>query len=94
MKTKIEVERIDDGEFQVTVTEGTSKSSHRVTLKPEDYTRLTEGKVEPPELVRKSFEFLLEHERKESILGRFDLMEIARYFPTFEREIKQRAVSA
>jgi len=52
--------------------------------------RLTGGKMEPEELVRHSFEFLLEREPKESILGRFDLSVIGRYFPEFEREIKLR----
>jgi hypothetical protein len=33
---------------------------------------------------------LLEHEPKESILPRFDLLEIARYFPSFERDLQQK----
>jgi hypothetical protein len=90
MAARIVVERIGDGEFSVRVVEGTSESSHRVTLKPEDYQRLSGGKVEAQELVRRSFEFLLENEPKESILGRFDLSVIGRYFPNFEREIKRR----
>jgi hypothetical protein len=90
MKPKIDVQKIGDEEFQVVVVEGTTRSSHRVTLKADDYNRLSAGKVEPHELIRKSFEFLLEHESKESILTSFDLMEIGRYFPSFEREIKQR----
>jgi hypothetical protein len=40
--------------------------------------------------VRRSFEFLLDNEPKESILARFDLAVIGRYFPQFEREIKRR----
>ena len=46
--------------------------------------------MEPEELIRKSFEFLLEHEPKESILSRFDLTVISRYFPEYEGEIKKR----
>jgi hypothetical protein len=90
MAAKIDVQQIDSREFDVRVTEGESQSSHRVTVKPEDYQRLTGGKVETQELVRRSFEFLLDNEPKESILGRFDLSIIARYFPNFEREIKRR----
>ena len=37
-----------------------------------------------------AFEFLLENEPKESILGRFDLPLIGRYFPNFESEIRRR----
>ena len=45
---------------------------------------------EPPEdLVRRSFVFLLAREPKESILGRFDLPLIGRYFPEYEREIRR-----
>lgn len=90
MAAKIVVERIGDGEFSVRVIEGASETSHRVTVKPDDCQRLTGGKVEAKELVRRSFEFLLENEPKESILGRFDLSIIGRYFPNFEREIKRR----
>jgi len=90
MAAKIDVEVLADGAFRVRVTEGASQSSHRVTLKPEDYARLTNGKTEPAELVRRSFEFLLEREPKESILRQFDLAVISRYFPEFDREIQRR----
>lgn len=90
MAAKIEVEQVGEGEFRVRVIEGKNETSHRVTLKPEDYERLAKGKAEPAELVRRSFEFLLENEPKESILARFDLSVIGRYFPQFEREMKRR----
>jgi hypothetical protein len=87
---KLQVEQLQDGVFQVKVSEGARESSHRVTLQTEYYQRIAGGKVEPAELVRRSFEFLLEHEPKESILSKFDLSDISRYFPNFEREIKGR----
>jgi hypothetical protein len=90
MTPKIEVEKLGDQEFQVRVTEDSTQTSHRVTLKMADYDRLAGGKVEPAELVRRSFEFLLENESKESILRQFDLTVISRYFPDFEHEIKRR----
>ena len=34
-----------------------------------------------------AFQFLLDREPKESILGRFDVAVISRYFPEFEREL-------
>ncbi len=79
-----------DGEFRVRVIDGRNESSHRVTLTAEYYKRLTDRKIEPQELVKRSFEFLLEREPKESILGQFDLQVIARYFPEYDREIKRR----
>lgn len=90
MAAHIEVEKLGDEEFLVRVREGASESSHCVTLRPVDYQRLAGGKISAEELVRKSFEFLLERESKESILPRFDLTVIGRYFPEFEREMKRR----
>jgi len=90
MASRIEVEAIKDGEFRVRVIDSKNESSHRVTVNPEHYNRLTGGKIEAKELVRRSFEFLLEREPKESILGQFDLQVIGRYFPEYEREIKRR----
>jgi hypothetical protein len=90
MAATIEVEKIDNSKFRVRVIEAGSETTHDVTVSPNDYTRLTSGKTEPEELVRRSFEFLLEREPKESILTRFDLPVIGRYFPEYEREIRRR----
>jgi hypothetical protein len=90
MAARIEVEKLGDEEFLVRVSEGSSETKHHVTLKPRDFQKLAGGKVSPEELIRKSFEFLLERESKESILSRFDLPLIGRYFPEYEREIKRR----
>jgi hypothetical protein len=87
---KIEVEKTDPTHFRVRVIEAGSESTHHVTLDTKDHVRLAGGAAEPEELIRKSFEFLLEREPKESILGRFDLSVISRYFPEYEREIKKR----
>ena len=90
MAAKIEVEKLDASQFRVRVIEGGSESTHQITIDPKDYARLAGGVVEPEELVRKSFQFLLERESKESIMGRFDLSVISRYFPEYEREIKKK----
>ena len=90
MAAKIEVEKIDQFRFRVRITEGGSETTHDVTVGPDDYTKLTGEKIQPEELVRRSFEFLLEREPKESILARFDLSVISRYFPEYEREIRGR----
>jgi hypothetical protein len=87
---KIEVEKVDASHFRVHVIEAGSKSTHQVTLDPKDYARLAGATAEPEELIRKSFQFLLEREPKESILSRFDLSVIRRYFPEYEHEIKRK----
>jgi hypothetical protein len=87
---KIEVEKVDATHFVARVTERGSTSTHHVTLDLQDHAKLAGGKASPEELIRKSFEFLLEREPKESIQTRFYLPVIGRYFPEYEREIKKR----
>jgi hypothetical protein len=87
---KIEIQKLAAFDFRVRVIEGSSLSTHRVTLNPKDFEKLSRGKSTPEELVRRSFEFLLEREPKESILARFDVSVISRYFPEYENEIARR----
>ena len=82
----IRVEKQDGDTFRVTVEDGGS-SSHRVTLSDDYHRKLTGGSLSKEELVKKSFEFLLEREPKEAILGSFDLPVIGRYFPEYENSI-------
>ena len=93
MPATLQVEKKKEGEFLVTVTEGRSQSSHRVTVRQDYYEKLSGGKVSAEELVRRSFEFLLEREPKESILSQFDLTVIMRYFPDYEQKIQKRLAS-
>jgi len=91
--TEIDVVRTEDGDpfvFQVTVMEQTGLTRHRVTLRWTDYERLSGGAASPEALVSESFRFLLEREPKEAILRSFDLPVIGRYFPEYERSIRQR----
>ena len=82
----IEVQRVDDKTYRVVVEEA-STTVHTVTLDSAYYHKLTAGKVTPEELVRKSFEFLLERESNASILRTFALPVIGQYFPEYERTI-------
>ena len=90
VSVRIEVDEVKQSEFKVRLIEGTSETTHRVTLKQDYYRRLSGGKIEPNELIRRSFEFLLAREPKESILPQFDLPLIGRYFPEYERELKRK----
>jgi hypothetical protein len=74
----------------VTVREGSSQTQHEVTLSRQAYDQLSRGRVSPEALVPESFAFLLEREPKQSILGRFDLTVIGRYFPEFEADLRRR----
>lgn len=75
---------------QVTVGDGGSETRHSVTFTRADFQRLATGGESPENLVRRSFEFLLAREQKESILRSFALPEIGRYFPEYEREMGKR----
>jgi hypothetical protein len=65
-------------------------TEHDVTVPQTDLARLAPGASDPTELVRASFEFLLEREPATSILRSFELSEIERYFPEYPREIAGR----
>lgn len=86
---RIEVQPVARSEFtfRVVVADG-STTEHEVTLGPDDVERL--GAPDARTLVRESFEFLLEREPKESILQRFELAVIGRYFPEWESEMRTR----
>jgi len=73
---------------QVIVGEAGSETRHSVTLTRSDFQRLTTSGGTPQALIRRSFEFLLAREPKESILRSFALPDIGRYFPEYEREIR------
>jgi hypothetical protein len=83
----IDVEQKNQDEFGVVVGEKGDQRQYMVTLDDDYYQLLTQGKVSKEELIRKSFQFLLEREPKESILSRFNLRVINNYFPEFEKEI-------
>ena len=83
----ITVTPIDATTFKVIVEAGTT-TTHKVTVKPSYYEKLTGQRVTPAVLVEKSFEFLLERESNTSILRSFDLPVIGQYFPEYERVIK------
>jgi hypothetical protein len=69
---------------EVSVDDGGETTRHTVTVSAADLERWGGGgPVE--DLVRRSFEFLLEREPPSSILRRFDLSVIRRYFPEYDQ---------
>jgi len=75
----------------VSVEHGDERTRHAVTVSAADAQRWGGG-YQPPEvadLVRRSFEFLLEREPPGSILREFDLSVIQRYFAEYETRIKR-----
>ena len=67
--------------------EGAGESRHHVTMSREMCERLMAGNHTLERCLEAAFRFLLDREPKESILRRFDVTVISRYFPEFEQEL-------
>ena len=83
---RVSVESSGVAIYRVVVTQGRATTTHEVTVTPEDVARYAPGAT-PERLLEASFEFLLEREPASSILSRFALPVIERYFPEYRREI-------
>ena len=82
----IEVKKINDGLFEVLIThDGTT--SHLITLNQIDYEKYSHNQSTPEELIKASFQFLLDRESNQSILKKFALNVIENYFPEYPDEL-------
>jgi len=84
----ITLQKLDDATYEVAIS-GRTPTVHTVSVDPAYADKLTAGRMSVEELLQRSFDFLLEREPNTSILRRFDLSVIARYFPDYERVIGQ-----
>lgn len=87
MSDSIDITRTGDTTFRV-VVHSKVNTTHEVTVQPHYHTRLAGTSATPEQLIRKSFEFLLEREPNTAILRSFDLHVIGQYFPEFETSMK------
>ena len=78
-------------EVKITESDGSgSNTTHQITMNKDYYMDMTErGRIIPEEFIKKSFEFLLYRESKDSILQQFDIAMINDYFPEYEIEMKK-----
>lgn len=86
----IEVTRIREGmplQFRVVVRDDSGETRHEVTMSAEAFALLAAGVRKPELCIEAAFRFLLDREPKESILRKFDVAQIARYFPEFTQEM-------
>ena len=76
----------------VRIVEPDGSTDHEVLVDEIDLPAALDGADTPDveRLVSATFGFLLEHEPKESILRRFDLSVVRRYFPDYPAEIARR----
>ena len=84
----INVKKQTEDTFMVEVEVKGYKTTHKVHLDDDYYQRLTSGKIDKEELIKRSFEFLLDRESNRTILSEFDLQVINRYFPEYENVMK------
>ena len=73
----------------VTLGEDAAATTHEVSVDREVLDDLAPGAT-PEELVRVSFEFLLEREPRESIMREFELPIIGRFFGDYRDEMLRR----
>lgn len=92
----IDIKAQTDVTFAVTVTvtvtgtgtvSASTHTTHIVTVSDDYHYTLTKGVISKEQLIALSFDFLLAREANTSILARFELPVIARYFPEYETDI-------
>jgi hypothetical protein len=88
--TEIAISPRGEREFLVELSEGGRRTTHRVTAPERLGGGLELRREDLSEVVRRSFEFLLEREPAASILSQFSLDDISRYFPEYEQELARR----
>ena len=90
MNTTVRCEPTDGGwQCSVTVGDDAAATVHDVSVDRGTLDDLAPG-MEPEELVRISFEFLLEREPRESIMRSFELPIIGRFFGDYRNEMERR----
>ena len=85
----IRVSHTGGDEYAVEVHETGGSTRHQVSVPADALDRYGAGAT-ATELIEASFEFLLEREPKEAILGRFEISVIERYFPEYPGVIRRR----
>ena len=84
----ISIKRLSDDVFEVTVAE-TSTTIHTVTVTDQSLKDLTVNNVTKTQLLKFSFNFLLDKEPNTSILLSFDINVISRYFSDYKDEVRR-----
>lgn len=81
----MQIKKINNNTFQVTI----DSHKFKVILDDNYWEKLTKKIITKEQLIEKSFKFLLQREPVTSILPKFPLQMIQKYFPQFEQEFQQ-----
>ena len=76
------ISKLSKDKFEITV-KANQITKHVVHVTDEIHFRLTKNKILKEELLKFSFNFLLEREPNTSILSKFDINIISKYFPEY-----------
>ena len=81
------INQLSNDKFEVIIY-GDKQTKHLVSLSDELYFSLTSKKISKKELLKYSFQLLLEREPNTIILSSFELTEISKYFPEYLKKVK------
>ena len=84
----ISIKKQTNDVFQVTVADSMT-TTHEVTVTDQSLSDLTDDKVTKEQLLKFSFNFLLDREPNTSILSKFDINVISKYFSNYKDEVRR-----
>ena len=87
-RSSISIEKRNDNVFEVTVADSVT-TTHTVTVTDQSLTDLTNDNATKTQLLEFSFNFLLDREPNTSILSKFDINVISKYFSDYRGEVRR-----
>ena len=84
----ISIKKRTDDVFVVTIADSIT-TTHTVTVTDQSLTDLTDNNVTKTQLLEFSFNFLLDREPNTSILSKFDINVISKYFSNYKDEVRR-----
>ena len=81
------ITELSKDKFEITV-KADQLTKHYVSVTDQMLLNLTNNKISKEELLNFSFNFLLEREPNTSILSKFDIIVISKYFPEYISKVK------
>ena len=81
------ITELSKDKFEITV-KADQLTKHVVSVTDQMLLNLTNNKISKEELLNFSFNFLLEREPNTSILSRFDIIVISKYFPEYISKVE------
>lgn len=93
-ETSVDIVSMAPNHYGVQIREGHSTTGHEVRIPPAVLDDLGLVDVDQSAVVREAVGFLLEREPATSIMGKFSLEDVARFFPEFYDELRDRLAAA